>query len=434
MMRRPVGWFPFVVIAALGAAPLIATGCRGLASRAVPSQPPNARAFAPADDPGTRGKPAVAALSPVSDVGEAENGPMRRPREILALSGGGSFGAYSAGFLSGWTKSGTRPEFDVVTGVSTGSLIAPFAFLGPEYDGRLGRFYTQVQAADIFRIRAWVTIPFKDAAASSAPLKQLLESEITPELMNLVAAEHRKGRRLYVGTTNLNTRRMVVWDMGAIACRPCPEACHLFRDVLLASSAVPGMLPPVRFEVEVDGVKVTELHADGGITAQLFVPSPVFAAAAQGAIQDAGKPNAPLGNDPMPPAGNLYVVVAGKLYPDASPVRPKVLPVLGATTSAILYAHCRADLSNLYGLSRAAGLKYHLTSLRQEFRTVENSVDFDHKEMLKLFEEGVRQSSTGPAWMSGPPALSPGDGDPIRTGLKMRTPGMPVGIPMGSGN
>src|SRR5262249_51641438 len=156
-----------------------------------------------------------------------------------------------AGFLAGWTHSGTRPEFDVVTGISTGALIAPLAFLGPEFDCHLGNLYTRVQASDVFRIRAWVTIPFKDAAASSAPLKQLIEAEIPRERMNGVAGEPGRGGRFYVETRNWAPRRLVIWDRGAIACRPCREGCALFRDVLLASCSVPGVFPPVRFDVEV---------------------------------------------------------------------------------------------------------------------------------------------------------------------------------------
>lgn len=410
-----LGWLVVLLAVLLGLGP----GCQ--AGRRVPFDPPHARRLAPADRPDAAGPTGggVVTASAVRPDGLADGPPMRRPRHVLALSGGGAYGAYSAGFLEGWTESKTRPEFDVVTGISTGSLIAPFAFLGPAYDAKLGQLYTQIHAEQVFRIRAWVSIPFRDSVASSAPLKELIESQITPDLMSAIAAEHRKGRRLYVGTTNLDTRRLVVWDMGAIACRPCPEGCHLFRDVLLASSAVPGMLSPVQFEVEVDGRKATELHADGGISAQLFVPSHVFAEAARYAAED-GLP--PAGDDPMPAAGNLYVVVAGKLYPDAGPVRPRVLQVLGASTATLLYAYCRADLANLYGLARASGLKYHLTALRQGFRTVESSVDFNRAEMGKLFDAGAAEGKAGPAWRYGPPTLSPGDGDYIRSGLRLRTP------------
>ena len=341
------------------------------------------------------------------DPAASKSCPMRRPKNIVAFSGGGAYGAYSAGFVTGWTQSGTRPEFDVVTGISTGSLLAPFAFLGPEFDSRAGRLYTGVSATDIFRIRTWLLIPFRDSVATSAPLKKLLESQITPSLMEMIAAEHRKGRRLYVGTTNLDTRRLVVWDMGAIACRPCPEGCRLFRDVLLASCSVPGMLPPVKFELEVDGCRVTELHGDGGATAQLFMPSHVFA------MVDKSEP------------ANMYTIVAGKLYADAAPVRAKILPVLGASANSLIYAYCRADASNLYGQARAAGMKYHLTSLPAAFPTLENSVDFNPERMQKLFDEGVTQGATGPAWRTGAPGLSPGDGDFIRNGTKLKKVDLP---------
>jgi predicted acylesterase/phospholipase RssA len=390
MDRQPRRFGPFVAVCLLVG--LGVAGCHA-PKRPVPFDPPHFRPLMSADDP--------------------DCAPPRRPRHVLALSGGGVYGAYSAGFLAGWTCTGTRPEFDVVTGISTGSLIAPFAFLGPEYDARAANLYTRVKAEDLFRIRAWVAIPFKDAVASSAPMRELIESQITPELMTRIAAEHRKGRRLYVGTTNLDTGRLVVWDLGATACRPCPEGCHLFRDVLLASCAVPGMLPPVRFELTVDGKRATELHADGGATAPLFVPSGVFAAAE-------GVPDA-----------NLYLVIAGKLYPDAAPVRRRVLPVLSASTTAILYAHCRAECANLYGLARSAGMRYHLTALREDFETVDSSVTFDPDEMTKLFAEGLRQGTSGPAWQPAPPALTPGDADFIRSGLKLQTPPGPVPVPSG---
>ncbi|HEY2910088.1 MAG TPA: patatin-like phospholipase family protein [Gemmataceae bacterium] len=398
-------------------------GCHfGAHHRPIPFTPPHAIALAPADDPcSPSGCAPRTTLTHPGETGPyddsiCESCPMRQPRNVVAFSGGGAYGAYSAGFLAGWTQAGTRPEFDVVTGISTGSLIAPFAFLGPDYDVRLGQLYTRSQAQDIFRVRTWIMIPFKDSIAMSLPLRNLIESQITPDLMEKIAAEHRKGRRLYVGTTNLDTRRLVVWDMGAIACRPCPDSCHLFRDILLASCSVPGMLPPVKFELDVDGRRVTELHGDGGITAQIFVPSHVFAmAGAAMTSRDAEKSRQPI------ETGNLYAVVAGKLYPDATPVRARVLPVLGASTTAMMYAYCRADLSNMYGMARAAGLRYHLAALDANFQTLETSVDFDQGEMQKLFDEGICQGSVGPSWMSGPPTLSPGDGDFIRNGIHLRT-------------
>lgn len=341
---------------------------------------------------------------------------LRPPRHVLALSSGGLYGAYSAGFLSGWTKAGTRPEFDVVTGVSTGALAAPFAFLGPEFDDRLQQLYTGVRAEDVFRIRTWVTIPFKDAVASSAPLVQLIDSQINQELMARLAAEHKKGRRLYIGTTNLDTRRLVIWDMGAIASLPSPGGCRLFRDVIVASCSVPGMLPPVMFNVEIDGLQYTEMHVDGGVSSQVFVPSQVFRAAAK---------EIPVGIPVVPGAtGNLYAVVAGKLYPDVNAVRRRVLPILGATTQSLMYAHCRSELMSLYGQAQLAGMQYHLTALRQDVLVnADTLISIDQNEMTKLCLEGGKDGLAGPAWRNAPPDICPGDGDYVRGGLRLRTVG-----------
>jgi len=337
---------------------------------------------------------------------------------VLALSSGGLYGAYTAGVLDGWTRTGTRPEFDVVTGTSTGALIAPFAFLGSEYDAQAMKLYTSVRAEDIFRLRAWFTIPFRDSLASSAPLKELIESQIDQELLDRIAAEHRKGRRLYVGTTELTTRRAVIWDMGAIASRPCPEGCTLFRDVLLASASVPGVSPPVPFEIEVDGHRETELHSDGGVTAPLFMPPGVFATAA--AAAGAANPDPNL--NPLPGAPNFYAIVAGKLYPDAEPVRRRILPVLAASTGSLLYAHCRAELANTYWQSRLSGMRYHMIALRQDFVVnVNTAVDFDPVLMTRLYQEGLNDGHAGPRWMYVPPALSPCDGNYTRGGLRLRS-------------
>jgi hypothetical protein len=326
---------------------------------------------------------------------------LRSPRNVLALSSGGVYGAYTAGVLDGWTRSGTRPEFDVVTGSSTGALIAPFAVLGSDYDSRAMKLYTGVKAEDIFRVRAWVTIPFRDSLATTAPLRKLIQDQIDQPLMEQVAAAHREGRRLYVCTTDLTTKRPVIWDMGAIACLPCPEGCVLFRDVLLASASVPGVFPPVEFRAtDATGRTRTVLHADGAVTAPLFMPPGVFAAAALEA-----------GPNPRPAPGgpNFYAVVAGKLYPEAGPVRRRVLPVLGATTSAILYAQCRAELANTFWQSRLVGMRYHMIALRQDADVAADSaVSFEPEVMQRLYREGLNDGSAGPAWSYVPPALVPG--------------------------
>jgi predicted acylesterase/phospholipase RssA len=384
----------------------VAVGCQ---SRHAADHPPPHRTLAPADGPITV-PPGVVLTSPADLVTG-----LRPPRNVLALSSGGLYGAYTTGVLEGWSQTGTRPEFDVVTGSSTGALIAPFAFLGSEYDIRATKLYTSVTGADIFRVRAWVTIPFRESVATTVPFRRLIQAQIDEPLMRRIAEEHRKGRRLYVGTTDLTTKRAVIWDMGAIASRPCPDGCALFRDVLLASSSVPGMFPPVPFEIEVDGRRETERHVDGAITAPLFMPPGVFAAA--------GVVNGPNFNpNPPPGAPNVYAIVAGKLYPEAGPVRRRILPVLAATTATILYAQCRAELANLYWQSRLSGMRYHMIALRQDADiAVDSAVSFDPEVMRELYQEGLNDGLAGPAWMLVPPALSPCDGNYARSGLRLRT-------------
>jgi predicted acylesterase/phospholipase RssA len=178
-------------------------------------------------------------------------------RNVLVLSGGGKDGAFSAGVLTGWSASGTRPTFDVVTGVSTGALIAPLAFLGSRYDQLLRENYTGVRTKDVYRMRPWLSVLWSDALADSSPLQRRIDAQVTDEFLAEIARAHAAGRRLYIGTTNLDTGRLVYWDMGAIAAGTDPNKRDLFRKVLLASCSIPGLLPPVPIEIAVDGRRYT---------------------------------------------------------------------------------------------------------------------------------------------------------------------------------
>jgi predicted acylesterase/phospholipase RssA len=164
--------------------------------------------------------------------------------DILALSGGGADGAFGAGLLCGWTEHGDRPQFKFVTGISTGSLIAPFAFLGPEYDQRLKEVYTTISTKNIYRVRNLLKLLRSDSIADTWPLAELAAKSMDDDMLRAIAIEHQKGRRLFVGTTNLDAQRLTIWDMGAIASVGTPEAYKLFRQILLASASIPVMFPP----------------------------------------------------------------------------------------------------------------------------------------------------------------------------------------------
>src|SRR5262245_3904543 len=193
------------------------------------------------------------------------------PAHFLAISGGGENGAFAAGLLNGWTEAGTRPEFSLVTGVSTGALSAPFAFLGPAYDQQLKEVYTTITAKDVMEARGIFAAIWNDAMADSAPLQNLVAKYVTEDMLKAIAVEYRKGRGLFIITTNLDARRRVVWNIGKIAEYGTPEALELVRKILVASAAIPGAFPPMMFDVEANGVKYQEMHVDGGASNQVFV-------------------------------------------------------------------------------------------------------------------------------------------------------------------
>jgi predicted acylesterase/phospholipase RssA len=170
--------------------------------------------------------------------------------ETLALSGGGPDGAFAAGLLAGWTEASDRPEFEIVTGVSVGALIAPFAFLGPNRDAELSSLMTGIRTEDVLDFRFFGALRGALGVADPAPLRRRLSAVVDNAMLADIARAHRDGRRLLVVTTNIDAARPVLWDMGAIA---EAGARQLFLDVLLASASIPGAFPPVPIVVEAGG-------------------------------------------------------------------------------------------------------------------------------------------------------------------------------------
>jgi predicted patatin/cPLA2 family phospholipase len=335
--------------------------------------------------------------------------PPDRTYNILVLSGGGIYGAYPAGLLCGWTAAGDRPEFDVITGVSTGGLIAAVAFLGPDYDWLLKDLYTTVSNKDIFEYRRPIHAVLSESVADNAPMADRLRGIVCPEFLARTAAEHAKGRRLYIGTTNLGTRRFVVWDMGAIATRGTPEAEKLFEDILLASTAVPGFFPPSHICVDVDGAVYEELHVDGGVSRSMFFRTPYVPPS-----QREGFGSNSLYNS------NLYVVVAGKLYADSDKVRPRPLPMASAAITSLLYSQARGDIDRLFNYSVLTGMHFKLTAIPQDLPTSNQSLKFDPAEMGQLYEIGYQLGANRERpWKDHPPALDVNEELRARTGTKL---------------
>jgi hypothetical protein len=337
--------------------------------------------------------------------------PPNSPRyDVLVLSGGGMYGAFTAGVLVGWSKTGTRPQFDCVTGVSTGALIAILAFLGPDYDEKLTNFATTTTSSRIYTRRRPLSILWSNSLASPEPLEQLINGVVDANLLKAIAKAHMQGRRLFIGTTNLDTRRPVVWDMGEIACRGDGEALKLFRKVLLASCSIPGFFPPVSFDVEIDGKKYSELHVDGGATASLFLRLPELNISE--AIRRGQRPLA---------GSNLYIIVAGKLYADTDAVPPRVVSIAGSSLTSLIYSEARGDLYRLFTGSLVTGIKYQMVAIPQEFKTKPDSTTFDPVEMKRLYDNGYQIGSSPNPWRNTPPGPEDIESTTPRAGLHFST-------------
>ncbi|KAB1070504.1 patatin-like phospholipase family protein [Methylobacterium planeticum] len=296
----------------------------------------------------------------------------------LVLSGGGENGAFAAGLLSGWSEAGTRPEFGVITGVSTGALIAPFAFVGTREDAVLKDAYTTISAADVFEFGGT-----SEALTDTWPLKRRIDRAVSPALLKAVAAEHAKGRRLLVATTEVDAERPVLWDMGAIATVGGPKALALFRAIVLASSAVPGVFPPVMVDAVSPGGKAfQEMHADGGTTGQFYLaPSPALTGEARVRI----------------PASTIYLVINNKLSPDFQMATRTTLSVLGRALSAAIKAQTKASLALAGGFARRTGLDLQVAEIDGRFGQT-TATPFDQKYMQALFAHGERLGRDGTAF------------------------------------
>ncbi len=327
-------------------------------------------------------------------------------KDILVISGGGVYGAYPAGVLYGWTQAGTRPVFDVVTGISTGALVAVFAFLGSSVDCELRQAYTTISDDDVYRKHRFPRALLSESLADNAPLVELLKRYATDERIRQVAEEHQKGRRLYVGTTDLDVRRGVFWDMGEIASKDTPQSRELFRKVLLASSAIPGFFPPVPIEVTVDGQRHVERHIDGGVSSSMFFAPPW--------VPPEERANLPLswlhGSD-------LYILVAGKMYADPTPVKSRSLAIAGNAVSTVLYDQTRSDLHKLFLLSIVTGMNYNVSVIPKDLQSPIESTSFKPAEMTVLFEAGAEWARNHNKWRDTPPGGEPGEGGRYRGGV-----------------
>lgn len=322
-----------------------------------------------------------------------------KPGPWLVLSSGGEDGAFGAGLLNGLSASGKRPDYSVVTGVSSGALIAPFAFAGSRYDDALRKAFTTITSADIFEIGAT-----PESFVDTWPLRDLIAKEITPALLADIAAQYRAGRRLFVITTDLDAERSVVWNMGAIAAHGGDAARDLFRSVLLASTSIPGAFPPVLINVESNGKRFAEMHVDGGVGGQFFVAPAALMAAT---------------SDFRLPATELHVVVDSQLQPEFTVVPRSTEAILAQSVGMAVEVDTRLMLDRAYLLAKRSSIGFNVATIPQTFNAPSRG-SFDPDYMKALFQTGYDLAKSATPFRASPPPYpgspTPQPQDPEKAG------------------
>ena len=314
-------------------------------------------------------------------------GIMHTRHHYLAISGGGADGAYGAGVLAGWSAQGSRPEFTMVTGVSTGALTAPFAFLGSAYDQQLKELYTTLDSSRIFARRSIFSIVRGDSLVDSTPLARMLEKYINADFIAAIAREYRRGRSLHVGTTNLDAGRPVIWNIGRIAASGHPRAPALIRQVLLASASIPGVFPPAYIRVQApDGSTYQEMHVDGGTSAQIFLyPSRTNWSELMSLLDVQGTPTA-------------YLIRNSRFLPDYKAVTARVPSIAGRSIDSLIRTQGIGDTYRIVAITDRDGVDVELTWIPLDAPRNPGNELFDPAYMAALFDYGYQRATKEQAW------------------------------------
>ncbi len=341
------------------------------------------------------------AIESIKQEMAANHGKLEPEANFLALSGGGGDGAFGAGILCGWTEAGTRPRFKLVTGISTGALIAPFAFLGPEYDAKLKEAYTTISDKDIYKVPGTLKLLLNlgriEAVASTEPLAELLTHLIDDQMIQKIAAEHNKGRRLLVGTTQLDAQRQVIWNMGAIAASGHPDAPKLFRQILRASASIPVALNPVYIKVKAGGQEYDEMHVDGGVRAEVILYENALS------IFTARKKLAHLMHERP---RKLYIIRNAQVSPEYDSIKPHIGDIGTRAISSLTKYQGVGDLYRIYVLAQRDDIDYNLAYIPVDFHPKRDS-EFDTKYMNEEFDLAYNLARAGYKWHKYPPGFEP---------------------------
>jgi hypothetical protein len=359
------------------------------AERALPLGIANARFFADGDPAPMLAEAALALereRASLRAIGRSTKA--MPPASFLALSGGADNGAFGAGLLNGWTTTGTRPPFSIVTGVSTGALTAPFAFLGPDHDAALREVYTTMSPDRVFSRRNLAAALFSDGMADTSPLTETIAHYADQAMFDAIAREYLRGRLLLIGTTDLDAQRPVIWNIGAIAASRKPKSLDLFRKILLASASIPGAFQPVLLDVEIGSARFQEMHVDGGAIAQLFL----YPASIDPAALSPERPQ------------TAYIIRNARLAPEPAEIERRTITIAGRAIATMLAASGYNDVMRVYFVTKRDGVDYNLAYIGADFQVPRGPL-FDQAYMRALFDYGYRQAVAGQAWHKTPPGL-----------------------------
>ncbi|MEO0823878.1 MAG: patatin-like phospholipase family protein [Pseudomonadota bacterium] len=328
-------------------------------------------------------------------LGDRQAGDAPLTETALALSGGGPDGAFGAGLLKGLAERGERPDYTVVTGVSTGAIIALFAFLGPEYDGMLEEIYTSYSTDDLVEDTIFSGLTGGPALSDVSGYRALIERYIDDMVVAAIADRYRSGKTLLIGSTNLDAVRPVIWNVGAIAASGHPDARRLIHDIVQASSAIPGAFPPVLIPVETeDGRRFDEMHVDGGATQQVLLFSPSFSI--QAVDERSG----------LDIERTVYVVLNNKIQKSYSPVDADLFSIAGTAVSSLLVGSGSGDVYRFFAIAQRDGIDLQITSIPQDFDS-EPEEPFDPTYMRALYDLGYETGRKGVDWSAYPPDFVP---------------------------
>lgn len=311
----------------------------------------------------------------------------RQSLNYLALSGGGFNGAFSAGILTAWTEQGDRPQFDVVTGISTGAIVSVFAFLGSDYDDVLTELYTETEFSDLFHFRNIFTLFRYQSLLDISPFEQKVQQVVTDELVAEIAKQSKHGRQLIIGTTNIDNQRLALWNIGRIAEYGTPQATALIQELIIASSSVPGAFPARKIEFNHNGQQFDELHVDGGVVRQVFFAPPWVD------LRDVNVEQ------------SLYVIRNGNLKSEFQPVSYRLSRISERAISTLMLNQGIGDVEHIYHNARQQGIRFNLAYIDEDFQAPEEASAYSGEFMTELFEYSYQKMQQGQAWQAIPPSL-----------------------------